>query len=138
MHPSPTTTLDRPTTLLPRCAAALAAAVPDKPAGAKYRHQWLQSGERVEVGVLARGLQAQQVSVTIEAQRLRVATTSLDGESGSAAAAAGRSRQLCVPLQHPTEALPCTVTLLSSLSDRPSAFPPPMPACRHVRSCHVR
>ena len=31
-------------------AAAVAASIPDKPLGSKYRHQWFQSPERVEVG----------------------------------------------------------------------------------------
>ncbi len=30
-------------------AAAVAATIPDKPPGSKYRHQWFQSPERVEV-----------------------------------------------------------------------------------------
>ncbi|KAI7844970.1 hypothetical protein COHA_001337 [Chlorella ohadii] len=36
-------------------AAAVAATIPDKPPGSKYRHQWFQSPERVEVDVLAKG-----------------------------------------------------------------------------------
>lgn len=40
-----------PTRSLHRClaAAAVAATIPDKPPGSKYRHQWFQSPERVEV-----------------------------------------------------------------------------------------
>ncbi|KAL4858418.1 Protein SGT1 A [Chlorella vulgaris] len=61
-------------------AASLAAALPDKPAGAKYRHQWFQSAERVEVDVLAKGLKKEAVEVTIEPRRLRVVTSSGEGQ----------------------------------------------------------
>ncbi|KAL4443787.1 hypothetical protein ABPG75_011524 [Micractinium tetrahymenae] len=61
-------------------AASVAASIPDKPAGAKYRHQWFQSPDRVEVNILAKGLKKEQVGVTIEEQRLRVATMSAEGQ----------------------------------------------------------
>ncbi|KAL4422064.1 hypothetical protein ABPG77_004880, partial [Micractinium sp. CCAP 211/92] len=60
--------------------ASAAASIPDKPAGVKYRHQWFQSPDRVEVNILAKGLKKEQVDVTIESQRLRVATTGADGQ----------------------------------------------------------
>ncbi|PSC71613.1 SGT1 A [Micractinium conductrix] len=60
--------------------AAVAAGLPDKPAGVKYRHQWFQSPDLVEVDVLAKGLKKEQVGVTVEARRLRVATISAEGQ----------------------------------------------------------
>ncbi|PRW56670.1 phosphatase SGT1a [Chlorella sorokiniana] len=61
-------------------AAAVAAAIPDKPVGSKYRHQWFQSPERVEVDVLAKGMKKEAVGVTIEERRLKVVTIGADGQ----------------------------------------------------------
>ncbi|GAB4820816.1 hypothetical protein N2152v2_007862 [Parachlorella kessleri] len=47
---------------------------------AKYRHQWFQMPDKVEVNVLAKGLKKEQVSVSIEPERLRVAINSPDGQ----------------------------------------------------------
>lgn len=61
-------------------SAAVAGSIPEKPVGSKYRHQWFQSAQRVEVDVLAKGLKKEQVGVTIEPHRLRVVTISAEGQ----------------------------------------------------------
>ncbi|KAL6774566.1 SGTA1 [Auxenochlorella protothecoides x Auxenochlorella symbiontica] len=45
-----------------------------------YRHQWFQTAEKVEVGVLAKGLKAEQVEVDIAERRLRVQIRDVSGK----------------------------------------------------------
>jgi hypothetical protein len=58
----------------PATAAGAAMPTGTGAAGGKYRHQWFQNAEKVEVNVLAKGLKKELVGVTIERDRLRVTT----------------------------------------------------------------
>lgn len=60
-------------------APAAAAAGPTTPDGAKYRHQWFQTGDKVEVNVLAKGLATEHVGATIESKRLTVSVAAEGG-----------------------------------------------------------
>jgi suppressor of G2 allele of SKP1 len=61
-----------------RAPAAAAAAEVDAAvsgsSGRKYRHQWFQNDNRVEVNIMAKKMPKERVSVTIEPGRLKVAT----------------------------------------------------------------
>ena len=47
--------------------------------GAKYRHQWFQAGDKVEVNVLAKGIPKDRVEVQFESRRLKVITKDAEG-----------------------------------------------------------
>jgi len=67
-----------------RAPAAAAAAEVDAavsgPGGRKYRHQWFQNDNRVEVNVMAKKMPKERVCVELEPRRLKVVTKDEAGE----------------------------------------------------------
>ena len=75
----------------PEAAAAEAPPPPPPPPPPRFRHQWFQTGDAVEVGVLAKGLRKEAVRVQIEARRLLVVIDESSSSSSSSSSSLAAS-----------------------------------------------